>query len=1250
MQRTADMKRTADMRKKRRRKGDMKRIWDLLDKAQYFLSTLPPSPNDFSSPQPNRAKRAGYPHHAGLESGVPLRTVRRFHDDVFEIYAPREISPSVEIVFFHGLQLEGSHNAHLTTWLSACGSDLWPMWMEKDFPDARLLIFSYNAYTTRTDDQGLPTMFKTGEDLLGSLTKRAQVGQHGCPVILVGHSIGGLIMKELCLEAKTSKLTMHPSDYILIENFLHNLNGLFFYATPHLGTRLGTGPLFEDFNSDDHEALRWNDSFRRLQEEYGWKTFGVGEGRSVRLKSFKGKIVANGSAQHDVVNFRAIRTADHFSVCRPHSQKSPSFTLLCDFVVSVMQDIIPKEKVVGLERQLISVQSKLKKARRLGMVGMGGIGKSTLAEAVFRSISSQFEYSCFLRDVDQKNPYNLRKRIIADLYTREECKEPEDFHWTKVHENFQWSTLREKNVLIVLDGVESASHVQVMTESDCFSDESRIIVTSRNRRAVISEGYEFHFMTELDEEDSRRLFCLHGFRITKAPNPSEDWVGAIVKNCGGLPLVLQAARKYFSKLGTGLSCDDALKHFDHFLSTRVKSSYDSLAEREQEMFLDISMFFHGERLSKAKLIWKMCGWEDIDSTWTHLLDRGLVTELLEAPYKDFPKDVSQMYSIIHMNVVLRDMGQKKANSNSSRVCCTAQRLRSVKRTPGVQGLKIDLTGLEKSYPMNTSILRQLNRLRILFLDGGDLDGAFHRFPPRLVYLKITNVNSWIDSSPAESSFQHPALQYLEIESCQDLKTLPCFLEQLHALKHLRISGCPSLTCLPDCIGQLRVLKHLEIINCENLVLPHTLGQAQSLKRFNIQDSSSLGVFGDVIGKLTAVNQLDIMCRTQSDFPPNIPSKVLGMFRALEYLKISEDVLAGDAVKALPDALGELKSLELLWLKGTTTLTALPRTLGNLESLRVLRLEDCWDLQALPDTLGNLKALESLTIQSWYLKTLPDTLGELEALKYLDIEAPQLTALPNNFGMLQGLEYLHISGGKGEVIGMEALPDSIGELKALKQMELESFFRLESLPDQSLKGLKSLERLKLHGFERLTFLPKTLGRLKALKVLELSSCTDLRALPDTVVKLRALENLVIFHCNRLDTLPHNLEELESLSHIQTQSGQISAGCQDSLKRLGFRLYPRSLKQLGRKLFEPELHWYKVGGLPDSHKQRLSPEVTSLQIEAQERVPIPQGSASWPASRFPKSGLNKRFGNGEGLHPSVHPYVSMDLHSSLRFPIW
>jgi hypothetical protein len=158
-------------------------------------------------------------------------------DYVHEVCKPTEVRPSVELVFFHGLQLEGSRDAHITTWLSEDGSQLWPNWLVEDFPNARILAVSYDASSKRTSFKGNTDMYITGENLVHSLVK-AQVGQDGCPVVLVGHCLGGLVLKELCIQADWM-LNKNPSNEAL-ESLLFSIKGFFFYATPHHGCRMAS--------------------------------------------------------------------------------------------------------------------------------------------------------------------------------------------------------------------------------------------------------------------------------------------------------------------------------------------------------------------------------------------------------------------------------------------------------------------------------------------------------------------------------------------------------------------------------------------------------------------------------------------------------------------------------------------------------------------------------------------------------------------------------------------------------------------------------------------------------------------------------------------------------------------------------------------------------------------------------------------------------------------------------------------------
>ncbi|KAL2645193.1 hypothetical protein R1flu_012780 [Riccia fluitans] len=75
-------------------------------------------------------------------------------------------------------------------------------------------------------------MYLIRENLVQSLIDLQGAGQN-CPVILVGHCVGGLVLKEVCLRASecTSLSTYPERPY---KQFLQNLRGAFFYSTPHI--------------------------------------------------------------------------------------------------------------------------------------------------------------------------------------------------------------------------------------------------------------------------------------------------------------------------------------------------------------------------------------------------------------------------------------------------------------------------------------------------------------------------------------------------------------------------------------------------------------------------------------------------------------------------------------------------------------------------------------------------------------------------------------------------------------------------------------------------------------------------------------------------------------------------------------------------------------------------------------------------------------------------------------------------------
>ena len=155
--------------------------------------------------------------------------------------------------------------------------------------------------------------------------------------------------------------------------------------------------------------------------------------------------------------------------------------------------------------------------------------------------------------------------------------------------------------------------------------------------------------------------------------------------------------------------------------------------------------------------------------------------------------------------------------------------------------------------------------------------------------------------------------------------------------------------------------------------------------------------------------------------------------------------------------------------------------------------------------------------------IPNSIGQLKALKHLDLfHCVSLTGLPEGFGGLTALETLTLSHS----YALAALPDTIGELKSLTELKLSACKSLFALPD-SIGGLKALKVLDLAECESLTALPDTIGGLAALEELDLNK-SAITALPDAIGGLTALKKLDLKGCSSLTALPPAIQTMPNLN--------------------------------------------------------------------------------------------------------------------------
>lgn len=256
----------------------------------------------------------------------------------------------------------------------------------------------------------------------------------------------------------------------------------------------------------------------------------------------------------------------------------------------------------------------------LGLHGMGGIGKTTLAKALYNKLAGHFEYRSFISDVREFSAQHkdsglesFQNQIISDL-TRGRFPTISGVH---AGISAIKGIVYEKRVLVVLDDVDDARQLEALAgKREWFYEGSRIIITTRDREILqknyVNQTYE---VRELDPPQALRLFCCHALRREKPPDNFLDLSQKMVSLTGGLPLALELIGSFLSDKRTTKEWEDSLRKMKHIrpshLQDLLKFSYDGLDEQVQCIFLDIACLFVKMGMSREDVvdIMKGCGFE-----------------------------------------------------------------------------------------------------------------------------------------------------------------------------------------------------------------------------------------------------------------------------------------------------------------------------------------------------------------------------------------------------------------------------------------------------------------------------------------------------------------------------------------------------------------------------------------------------------------------------------------------------------------
>ncbi|XP_039038936.1 disease resistance protein RUN1-like [Hibiscus syriacus] len=258
------------------------------------------------------------------------------------------------------------------------------------------------------------------------------------------------------------------------------------------------------------------------------------------------------------------------------------------------------EEFIGIDYQKKKILELIKQNRVIGLWGMGGIGKTTLAEVVYMEVRNTFESCCFLQDVrekiEKKGKESVRNEFLSILLKEKEIR---------IDTPFIRERLNNIRVIVVLDDVNDPEQVDRMGVKD-FGDGSKIILTSRDRQVLKNGGAtQIHKVEELNPKYSLQLFSITAF---KQLNPSVDFLYLsyeFVWLAHGSPLALKilGAKLYSKSIEEWKSEVEKVNRFDEpKISHILKSSFDGLGKLQKDIFLDLVCFFKGESKEKVEKI------------------------------------------------------------------------------------------------------------------------------------------------------------------------------------------------------------------------------------------------------------------------------------------------------------------------------------------------------------------------------------------------------------------------------------------------------------------------------------------------------------------------------------------------------------------------------------------------------------------------------------------------------------------------
>ncbi|CAL4976358.1 unnamed protein product [Urochloa decumbens] len=758
----------------------------------------------------------------------------------------------------------------------------------------------------------------------------------------------------------------------------------------------------------------------------------------------------------------------------------------------------------------------------LAIFGMGGMGKTTLAQLIYHDpdVQKHFELRKWVCVSDDFDVFKIANKICnSSEKNLEEAQK-------KLQEE-----LKGKRYLIVLDDVwNEDAHKWEKLKASLQHDANGCVVLTTTRKEGVAElmgTVQAHDIARLDDKFIKQIIVAKALTQERKPG-LVALVDSVVQRCAGSPLAANA-------LGSVLHGKTSSEEWNAVLSKSIahnkedqilpilKLSYDDLPPHMKQCFAFCAVFPKGHEIDVEMLIqlWMANGFTPEEKD-VHLETTG-----------------KQIFNELLSRSFFQDLKQDKEERDEE-VCwyCSTT---TCKIHDLMHDVALSIMGKEVATitekPKQSEFLQ--NTCRHLFLSCDEPEEVLNDS----LKIRSPTIQTQLCGMRIESSLQHLAkysslralelyqgkstfllkpkqlhhLRYLDI-SCSDIKALPEDISILYNLHTLNVSKCEKLGRLPKGIKYMTALRHLYTHGCEMLkCMPPELGQLtslQTLTNFVVgtgSDCSSIGELqhlNNLRGPLL-LSQLENVTEAADAKQANIGNKKELRELSLTWTssetekqhchKVLEGLEAPHGLEALrikyyhgtsfPTWMGMLPKMVELHLYGCNNSNKLP-PLASARALQVLRLERLEKLECLCsggtffDLFPNLKELT--------LDELPefDRWCEINWVQGEQILFPQLEKLfIVNCGKLTALPGAALL--RGSCGGDYKEPDEMklwSAFPVLKVLELQCLAKFQRWgAAEATQGQQiifpQLERLSICKCEELATLPEGPELGAALKVLK-----------------------------------------------------------------------------------------------------------------------------------------------------------------------